>query len=384
MVKTPIVGVGDPQPVLVKLADVVAQPVSWLWPGRIARGKTTLIVGDPGQGKSFLTLDVASRVSLGTHWPDGVQAPNGHVVVLAAEDGIADTIRPRVDAMGGDTSRLWILQAVRRNGKDMPVSLATDLEALRSAVAETSAVLVIIDPLTAYLGKADTFKDTEVRAVLMPVAKLAEEYDAAIIAVMHLNKGQQHKAIYRTPGSIGFVGLARASFFVVADPKDEKRRFLVPQKFNLGPPPASLAFRIVGTGVEAHIEWEPHSVQVNIESLLASGPVVHNPRDVAAAFLIAFLKAGPAVSTEVIASAKAQGISASTLQRAKSKLGVVSKAIPGPHGPVAWTWSLPESPSVAADLLQTPLPPLEDGNITKIVKIAKIATDAIAPNDTDA
>ena len=163
-------------PVLISLADVQPQPVSWLWPGRIALGKVTLLAGDPGLGKSFVTLDIAARTSCGAPWPDapGIKTTAGGVVLLSAEDDAEDTIRPRLDAAGANVQRIKALLAVRRNYQDDPTrestfSLETDLPALEAAIlAVAGCRLVIIDPITAYLGGTDSHKNGEIRGLIAP------------------------------------------------------------------------------------------------------------------------------------------------------------------------------------------------------------------------
>jgi len=166
------------EPVITCLADVTPRPVEWLWPARIALGKLTLIVGDPGLGKSFITLDLAGRVSRGTAWPDNPQARRdpGGVVLLSAEDDLADTIRPRLDAAGADVRRIAAITTVKRfdpaTGKDKfePFNLTAHLLALEQTIEQVgSCRLVIIDPISAYLGGTDSHKNADVRTAYAAV-----------------------------------------------------------------------------------------------------------------------------------------------------------------------------------------------------------------------
>src|SRR5262245_1316544 len=160
------------KPVVVKLADVQPEQVQWLWPGRIALGKLTLIAGEPGLGKSFLTLDIAARVTTGEKWPDDpttFKLP-GSVVLLSAEDDVADTIRPRLDAAGADVNHVHAIQAVefKTDEADKPTrrtfNLERDLPALESTIAGlTDCQLVVIDPVSAYCGKVDSHNNSETR-----------------------------------------------------------------------------------------------------------------------------------------------------------------------------------------------------------------------------
>jgi hypothetical protein len=223
--------------VLVTLADVQPARISWIWPLRLAIGKLHLLWGDPGVGKSTIALDIAARISRGAAWPDGSPASLGAVVILTAEDGLADTVRPRLDAHGGDVTRVHVLRAVREaNGVERPVSLTHDLGPLEQAITLTGAVLVVVDPLSAYLGGTDSYRDAEVRTILAPLAAVAERTGAAICGVMHVTKDQQRQALYRGQGSIAFAGAARLVLAVGVDPDDtsRERRFLMPLKSNVG------------------------------------------------------------------------------------------------------------------------------------------------------
>ncbi|MBU0639064.1 MAG: AAA family ATPase, partial [Planctomycetes bacterium] len=266
----PAVAARNPTPVTVRLADVQPELLRWLWPGCIALGKLTLLCGDPGLGKSFVTLDLAARVSSGTTWPDLPLLPNpaGSVVLLSAEDDLADTIRPRLDAAGADATRVVAIQAVRRilvtgQTQDDYFDLTEDLPALEAAIQQVSDCrLVIIDPLTAYLGKTDSHKNAEVRAVLARLFELAARHKVAVLAVTHLNKANTLPAIYRAMGSLAFVAAARAVWAVVRDEDDEtgRRRLFVPVKNNLGADETGLAYALEPAGQTASVQWESDPV----------------------------------------------------------------------------------------------------------------------------
>jgi len=318
-----------PGPVLVRVSDVQPECVRWLWPGRIALGKLTLLCGDPGLGKSFITLDLAARTSTGSPWPDMPvlkYAPAG-VVLLSAEDDLADTIRPRLDAAGADVVRVMALQAVRRlclGGKteESYFDLTQDLSALEAAIQETSDCrLVIIDPLTAYLGKIDGHKNAEVRAVLARLFELAAKHRVAVLAVTHLNKASTLPAIYRAMGSLAFVAAALAVWAVVRDEDDEtgRRRLFVPVKNNLGGDETGLAYALEPVGQTARVQWESDPVTVRADEALEGGgrkaKVQHDARQ----FVIDTITAngGDMLSDDLSEAAKEQGISERTLRRAK-------------------------------------------------------------------
>ncbi len=243
---------------------MTAEDIDWIWPGRLARGKKTLLAGDPGEGKSTVTIDIAARITKGAIWPDGGRAPEGQVLILCAEDGIADTVRPRIDKHGGDASKVYVLEGVRDAGGVRHLNLALDLAALEQAIVQVQPQLVIIDPITAYLGKTDSYKDAEVRGMLAPILTLLGKYRAALLTVAHLSKDQQKAALHRPGGSIAFVAAARLVFAVATDPNDESRRILCPLKANICEKAPSLAFRLP----DGAIAWDTEPVTLDAETLL--------------------------------------------------------------------------------------------------------------------
>jgi len=185
--------------VLTRASDIEPEGVSWLWPGRIPLGKLTLLSGDPGLGKSFLALDIAARTSSGSSWPDGQPGGEpGNVAIASAEDGAADTIVPRLRHLNADMSRIYTIDGVKTESGRRAASLDTDLPRIEVGVRSVQARLLIVDPIGAFLGAADSHRDAEVRAILAPLADLAERLRVAILAIAHLNKAQQVSAIYRT------------------------------------------------------------------------------------------------------------------------------------------------------------------------------------------
>jgi RecA-family ATPase len=209
----------DSEPLLqcstIRLSDVTPEQVEWLWRERFAIGKLSLLVGDPGQGKSFLTLDIAARVSRGAAWPDNPWEPQqpGDVILLGAEDDLGDTTRPRLDALAADVSRIIAIKGAKLEGDDHDrmINLATDLASIRKVVQSANQPrAIIIDPVSAYLGSTDSHKNAEVRSVLAPLSDLAAELRVAVIAVSHLRKGEG-AALYRTMGSLAFIAAARSA-----------------------------------------------------------------------------------------------------------------------------------------------------------------------------
>src|SRR5262245_37608862 len=146
----------------VKLSEVEPRSVEWLWNGRIAAGKLTLFAGDPGLGKSQIAIDIAARITTGADWPDGGSAPLGNVVILSAEDGIEDTLRPRFEAAGGNLDRAQVITAVTTKEGQRAFSLQADLALLSTKIRAFGNVkLVIVDPVTSYCGKVDGNSTTD-------------------------------------------------------------------------------------------------------------------------------------------------------------------------------------------------------------------------------
>jgi hypothetical protein len=338
--------VTDPAPaarraVLVPFSDVQAEPVKWLWGPYIPRGKLTLLEGDPAAGKTWLALAIAAAVSRGRGFP---HPEDGHpsaatsepedVIYLTAEDGLADTLRPRLDAMGADCARVHALTALRERDNETAVTLR-DVDVLNDALTRTRAALLVVDPLQGFLGaQVDMHRANEVRPVLAGLAKLAERHGCAVLCIRHLSKANAERPIYRGLGSIDFTATARSVLLVGRDPNDSNRRALVQLKNSLAPEGPALAYVIEGSS----FEWVGLS-NLTAGSLLApdSAGSERRARDGATEFLTSLLANGPVEAKEVQRHARAAGIAAATLRRAKDALGVRSRKRSG-DGP--WEWNL--------------------------------------------
>jgi hypothetical protein len=317
-------------PLAVRMADVAPEPVEWLWEPYIPKGKLTSIEGDPGVGKSWLTMALAAQISRGEKLPGVKQtAEPASVLLLTAEDGAADTIRPRLDAAGADVDRVHAITAPLSFDKAGAATLKREIEAVRPA-------LVIIDPIVAYLPeRTDINSASAVRPVLARLAKVAEETGVAIAFVRHLAKGTRDKAIYRGLGSIDFTAACRSVLMVGFDPNDASKRVVAHAKSNLAAPGPSLAYTLKG----GRFAWAGRS-PLSAEDL---GPPPdadqRRAREEARDFLVQTLADGPKPQLEVQAEAAKIHISIASLRRAKGDLGVKAKKTPD-H----WEWSLPPRP----------------------------------------
>jgi len=236
-----------------RMSEVQNEALNWLWRGRFARGKATLLMGDPGLGKSLITHWTAAQVSVGGEWPDGGRCDQGSAILFTIEDGLADTVKPRLEAAGADCSRIVAVRGVI--GEDASkvermFALDEHLELLEELVVREGASLVVMDPVSAYLGpNINAHKESDVRRVLGPLQMMAERTNIVLLLVIHLTKGSGVAALYRATGSIAFPAACRIVLGVAPDPNDDegKRRLLLPIKLNVGVPMMGIGYRIETT-----------------------------------------------------------------------------------------------------------------------------------------
>lgn len=325
------------------LDDVQMEQIEWLWEERIARGKLNVIAGLPKTAKSSILADLAARISQGATWPDGtpIEAP-GKVLIIQAEDGVADTVKPRVVVAGGDCKKILEARSVRLKAGagfvERQLALSTDIQQIdRLFEQHPDIVCVMLDALTSFLGPIDSHKDAEVRAVLTPLAAWAEQRKVTVLAVHHLNKGGSARTLLeRMAGSAAFTQVARVVHMVVKDPEDEEgeRRVLQPLVQNVGRPQEGIAFT-----VETAFAQDPkHPKGVKTSRVVWGGTAevdlhtaVNKPEgrkavalEGAIDWLKKELKVGARYSTDIADLAAKNGISTRTLERARSEIGVLS------------------------------------------------------------
>ena len=336
--------------ITIKASEVHSKPIRWLWPKQIAKGKLTILSGDPGLGKSQITAFIAATVSQGGKWPiDRSSAEKGSVILLNAEDDAGDTITPRLQALNADLENIHLMLGISVDSDPRGFRLDKDLEELRSAIDEMqNPQLVIIDPISAYLGGVDSYKDSEIRSLLTPLTQLAEEYDISVIAVSHLNKNSDKKAIHRISGSIGFVASARTAFSVVQDPENAENRLMLPVKNNISKDKEGFSFTIRSVTLDSGIETSKVSfgdqyVQKSVDEVLTGGFKNQGQTltDEAEDFLLEIMENGECSVSDVNEKAELMGIPKKPLRSAQKKLGIKSvKSGFGEGG--GWKWVLPE------------------------------------------
>ncbi len=321
-----------------RVADVEAMPINWLWPGRIARGKLTMIAGHPGLGKSQITIALAAVVTTGARWPvDRSPCELGNVAMLSAEDDVADTIRPRLEAAGADVNRVEIIDGVvdafdvDGNPISRALNLKMDIAKLDALFASRpDLALLIVDPVTAYLGSTDSHVTADVRALLAPLAALAAKYGIAVVLVSHLNKGGANaEALMRVTGSMAFVAAARGAFIVAKDPDNPARRLFLPAKNNIGPDIGGVAFGVepftLPSGIEtSRILWEADPVTITADEAMAPAPEDgdRTMTDDATDLLRDVLIVGRVMARDIKRRAAEAGISDKALRNARQRLGL--------------------------------------------------------------
>jgi putative DNA primase/helicase len=336
-------------------ADLEMVGVEWLWPGRFALGKFGLIAGLPDMGKGQIAAFITAAATTEIELPCGEgHIPQGNVIWLNAEDGLQDTVIPRLVAAGADLKRIRFVNSTRVDGQDRTFSLVTDLHLLREEIVRMgNVVLIIIDPVSAYLGvgKVDGRSATDVRGILTPLKDMAEGFHVAVIGIAHFNKKDDIKsALLRVSDSIAWVAAARHVYAVIDDPEDKNSKLFVKAKNNLARDTKALRYgmsvKTVGRDaklkldIEApYIVWHPQHVEITANEAMQGAEGKTAKRE-AKEFLLEHLRGGPANSDDLIEEAKQEGITIVTLRRAKKELGIKSRKQRG-SADGAWVWDLP-------------------------------------------
>ena len=344
---------GNAQVQMTCAADIKPKDVEWLWRDRIPLGMLTLFAGNPKVGKSYMTLEIAARVSRGEALPAG-DIPNGpaSVLLMSAEDDPACTIVPRLIAAGADLKRIqFASSAIGRSGEEAPLALPADIDAIEQSAANLeSCRLIVIDPISAYLVGVDDHKNAESRRALFRLTNLAKNLNAAVLLVTHLNKRSGVSSKQRVQGSIAWGATSRANFLFVPDPEDPTGRttLFLENGCNLVHSVPGLAYVIEDQGGGPRVKWTEKVVSIQADEALQSendntsdnaGSSEHRDCD---QWLREVLGQGPEPMKEVMECGVRAGFSVHMINRAKKRTGVKSKREGCGKGSKVW-WHLPKA-----------------------------------------
>lgn len=330
---------------LLPASDVPMEPVQWLWRPLMARGKLHLLAGQPGEGKTAIAMALAATVSQGGVWPDGTRCTPGNVVVWSGEDDPADTLIPRLAAMGANLDRVFFVGSVHRSGKEAPFDPARDMPKLsQAALTHGGASLIVLDPImSAVSGESNNAAD--VRRSLDPVARLAQTLGAAVLGVHHFSKGSAGRSpLDRITGSLAFGAVVRVALAVatVKDADGTSRRIMAVAKNNIGPHDLAFEYELqvreLKPGIECPAVAWGRQLQGPAAELLADAPQPddkHSALGDAKDWLREYLTCSTPSNT-VEADSKAAGHAWATIRRASDSLGV--KKTRGANG--VWYWQL--------------------------------------------
>jgi len=376
--------------VLVPTSEIEPEPVTWIWPGVIATGRVTNLVGHPGLGKSQVSIDIAATISTGRPWPGGTANERaGHVLILSAEDDAADTIVPRLISAAADRAAVHLVKAVKEDGVERAFSLADDLERLQGEHDLRQVRLLIVDPITAYLGKKNRSinrnQGSEVRPLLDHLTAFAARHEFGVLAISHLNKSGGAKAITRIMGSLDFVAVARAVYLVTEEPGSTRRLFL-PVKNNLAPDRVGFAFELetktLGEGIQASaVRWSDDPVMVSADEVLAAAGKKASAG--AMDFLRETLSDGPLDQAEIMRRGEEAGFTPKSLRTAREKLSIPSKREGGIGPKGKWVWHPPGGATVLTLVVDNdktqPPPKTNDDQTDSDVPLADQRDDAVLP-----
>ncbi len=335
---------------IVRGTDIHPEPITWIWPGWLARGKLHILAGAPGIAKTTVALAFAASLTSGGRWPDGGTVDPADALIISYEDDPADTIVPRLMAMGADLSRIHILRGVRDGRRQRAFNVQLDLDPLIAAARRMKNLrLVIVDPIVSAIGPVDSHRNLETRQALQPLADFAAASGSVVFGITHLAKGTVGRdPLERLLGSIAFGALARIVLGAAKVQSDDgtDSRVLARIKSNIGPDDGGFYYdlRLVeACGIETVSVLWGLPIDGSARDLLGNDdegdpPGEHGAMAEAADFLCGLLSSGSVGAKDVYRHAADAGVARRTLQRAKRKLGIkaVKTQFDG-H----WEWRLP-------------------------------------------
>jgi putative DNA primase/helicase len=355
----------DPEGVILRnAADITVMAIRWLWLHWLALGKLHILAGAPGQGKTTLALAAIATLTSGGRWPDGTGCAPGNALIWSGEDDPADTLAPRLIAMGADMTRVYFVEGSRINGELVPFDPARDLVPLTEAANRIGDIkLVMVDPVVSAVA-GDSHKNTEVRRALQPLVELASCLDAAVLGISHFAKGGAGKdPTERVVGSVAFSAVARVVLVAAKLKNDEgpDRRVLARSKSNIGPDEGGFEYGLDQVALDAHpgvfasrVLWGK-AVAGSARELLAEAETdsaeVDDDRsatDEASDALKRILKRDIVPGHAVQKQMRAEGFSPKVIRSARERIGVLIKRS-GFGETMASYWKLPDSAVVPSD-----------------------------------
>ncbi len=345
----------SPQPgvTLTRASSIAPEGISWIWPGWLAAGKLHVLAGMAGTGKTTIALAVAATMTARGRWPDGTDCRTAaNVVMWSGEDDAADTLVPRLMAMGANVDRVHLITGTTdEKGQKRGFDPSVDMPMLEATLAKVNPRLLILDPISSAVS-GDSHQNTEVRRSLQPVVDLAASLGCAVLGITHFSKGTAGRdPLERVTGSMAFGAFARLVWATIKPAKDadDQKRRLIRTKSNIGHDGGGFEYDLAQTVVPGHADiyascilWgEPlegsarelaGQIEDDKKAGEESGP---SPREEATDFLLDFLADGPRMQREIRELADQDGISVNTLKRAKKDLGIISTKLAD-----GWQWRL--------------------------------------------
>ncbi len=312
--------------------DAVPTKVDWLWYPYIPFGKISVLQGDPGCGKSMLMIDIIAKATSGRVLPDNRVMEPINVIYQCSEDGIEDTIRPRLDNAGADCGKVAYITEELNN-------LTLDDVRIRLSIQEMNAKLLVIDPFQAYVGDSDLSNTIGMRRIMQKLGTWASSYNCAVVMVGHLNKKSNQKELYRGLGSVDIMAAARSVLQIDRIEDDSHLRIMKHVKSSLSSPGEDLAFEISSEGVFRWIPAETFSLikQKHFQGWYSEEKNPESKIEIAGRMMLQFLSSGPKPAVEMERRIMESDIGERTIKNAKKKLGIVSYRKDG-----QWFWMLPE------------------------------------------
>ena len=303
---------------IIRMSDVELTPVEWLWKPYLPFGKLSVLQGNPGEGKTYFAMHLAAACTNGKLLPNMERMEPFNVIYQTAEDGLGDTVKPRLIEAGADLDRVLVID-------DSEVQLTLSDERIEKAIAENNARLVIIDPIQAYLGAdVDMNRANEVRPIFMRLGQVAQRTGCAILLIGHLNKAAGMQSLQRGLGSIDIAAAVRSVMFIGKLKHDPTMRILTHEKSSLAPPGVSLAFSL---GDEGGFRWVGEYDITADEMLSGIEPQRETKTQQAKDLICALLAGGKQVLSEDIDKAALErGIPGRTVRDAKRELGAALKS----------------------------------------------------------